>query len=182
MPTNDQIAKAAVSAWEREAAPNQTRALEAFARVLLAELRPEKPEAAPVRNVKEVTWIVSQPDGDDPGGEFGVLVDGKPYFYYKWPTTEPSVDVVYRVIAKREFGEVIRRDVCRAAYEGKTEAAPAWHSPAVERLIEILREEFRLADECWGDDTGKIRWKEFRRDAFNRIRQYFAAVDAEAGK
>jgi len=59
----------------------------------------------------EVTWIVT--DGNNPiicaDGEFGVLVNGKAYLYYKHASPNPSVGVKYRFINKREFGEVIRR-------------------------------------------------------------------------
>lgn len=60
----------------------------------------------------KVEWIVT--DGNDPAicadGEFGVSIDGVAYLYYKWPSPEPvSADVKFRVIHKREFGEVIRR-------------------------------------------------------------------------
>lgn len=58
-----------------------------------------------------VTWIVT--DGNEPdvcaNGEFGVLVDGRPYVYYKGPTQAPSDKIKFRPINKREFGEVIRR-------------------------------------------------------------------------
>jgi len=70
------------------------------------------------KHVKEVQWIVSDGNEGFGNGEFGVLVEGKPYFYYKWPTTKPSEGVKYRAVEKREFGEVIRREVCRAAYDG----------------------------------------------------------------
>jgi hypothetical protein len=60
----------------------------------------------------EVRWIVTE--GNDPDvcedGEFGVLIDGVAYLYYKHPDPSPcGPDVKYRVINKREFGEVIRR-------------------------------------------------------------------------
>jgi hypothetical protein len=60
----------------------------------------------------EVRWIITE--GNDPeicdDGEFGVLINGVPYLYYKHPDPAPcGPDVKYRVINKREFGEVIRK-------------------------------------------------------------------------
>lgn len=59
----------------------------------------------------DVTWIVTE--GNDPNicadGEFGVLVNGKAYLYYKYASPGVSEGVKYRPINKREFGEVIRR-------------------------------------------------------------------------
>ena len=57
-----------------------------------------------------VTWIVTF--GNDPeeydNGEFGVLVNGIPYIYYKDKDPIASPDVKFREIEKREFGEVIK--------------------------------------------------------------------------
>ncbi len=59
----------------------------------------------------DVTWIIT--DGNDPDicadGEFGVLVNGKAYLYYKHTSPGVSEGVRYRPVNKREFGEVIRR-------------------------------------------------------------------------
>ncbi len=71
----------------------------------------------------EVFWIVSE--GNDPAimanGEFGVEVNGVPYFYYKDAEAMPCdgllcgvpetnvTAVKYRRVHKREFGEVIAR-------------------------------------------------------------------------
>ena len=62
--------------------------------------------------MSNVQWIVTE--GNDPNicgdGEFGVLVDGIAYLYYKWPDPGPcDPQVKFRIIHKREFGEVIRR-------------------------------------------------------------------------
>lgn len=59
----------------------------------------------------DVTWIVTE--GNDPNvcsdGEFGVLVNGNAYLYYKYASPDASEGVKHRPIEKREFGEVIRR-------------------------------------------------------------------------
>jgi hypothetical protein len=63
-----------------------------------------------LRAIPEVWWIVSEGnDNGDGDGEFGVEIDGIPFFYYKWPDGSPSSAVKYRRINKREFGEVIRK-------------------------------------------------------------------------
>lgn len=55
-----------------------------------------------------VFWIVSE--GNEEGnGEFGVEINGVPYFYYKYSEASTSNSVKYRRIEKREFGEVIRK-------------------------------------------------------------------------
>ena len=64
------------------------------------------------RSQFEVYWIISE--GNDPDektdGEFGVEINGVPYFYYKHAEPSPSTGKIkYRRIEKREFGEVIRR-------------------------------------------------------------------------
>lgn len=55
-----------------------------------------------------VYWIISEGNEDGDNGEFGVEIDGVPFFYYKWPDAGPSEGTKYRRIEKREFGEVIR--------------------------------------------------------------------------
>src|SRR5574343_1969343 len=50
----------------------------------------------------EVYWIVSE-GNEVEDGEFGVEIDGVPYFYYKWPDASPSPTVKYRRVNKREF-------------------------------------------------------------------------------
>ena len=69
------------------------------------------------RSAHRVYWIVSE--GNDPermsDGDFGVEVDGVPYFYYKDPDASPSPGARYRRVHKREFGEVIRLETVHPA-------------------------------------------------------------------
>lgn len=62
----------------------------------------------------KVKWIIT--DGNEvdncEDGEFGVEINGVPYFYYKYPVPDPSnpSSVTYREIEKREFGDTINVD------------------------------------------------------------------------
>lgn len=80
-------------------------------RVEALEGKPSQP-VDPAGDGPAVHWIVT--DGNDPNicgdGEFGVAIGGVAYLYYKHASPEPcGDDVRWRVINKREFGEVIRR-------------------------------------------------------------------------
>jgi hypothetical protein len=51
-------------------------------------------------------WIVSL---NDDANELGFRIMGINFWYYKWPDPMISPKRQWRVIEKREFGEVIRR-------------------------------------------------------------------------
>ena len=75
---------------------------------MTSAIRSDKIKNMDTKKEPEVYWIVSE-GNEVEDGEFGVEIDGVPYFYYKWPDASPSPTVKYRRINKREFGEVIRR-------------------------------------------------------------------------
>lgn len=137
------------------------RALNAEAEVarLTAALAAAKGERDRLRAERaHVTWIVSEPDKGDEGGEFGVLVGDRAFFYYKWPDTEPTEGAKYRPIHKREFGEVIRRGDLPRALAERDEARrerDALQAPA--EMHHLLRDLLSSWMEAWGtSETGTV--------------------------
>lgn len=127
------------------------------ARLAFSRLR----DAVSLLTAPKVFWIVSLPDREgDGGGELGVMINGVPYFYYKWPEPQPSMPGRgYRLMTKREFGETItvhgqdfaesdRKRLMR--YHDALQAISKGHGPESGALTSAYAQ--KLATEALGSD------------------------------